>query len=256
MKQVGQVADLSGSFAHAAPEVRNLNQEGVLRMRWQISETVMDRRKALVGFGLVALAPLGCLGKNLTANKPAEVAAAPPAPVFTPPPSAAPTPQGRLTCTWSKKVSYAPDTSHGGMEMTGLVCRMYVFGPDVAKPYFGDGNLIVDLYDSTQRGPNSEPVLTDELRLNPDALRQMAKTDGMFGDGYTIFMPWTHYSLDVKQVFINMLYTSAKGEKLSCNSGQFVIDHSETVERMKRGYPLSKNPVNLPVIGDDAPLVH
>jgi len=207
-------------------------------MRWQIAETVMDRRKALVGFGLAALAPLGCLGKNLTANKPAEVAAAPPPLAFTPPPtSAPPAPQGRLTSSWNKKVSYAPDTSHGGMEMTGLVCRMYLFGPDVTKPYFGDGNLIVDLYDSTPRGPNSEPTLTDELRLNPEALRQLAKSDGVWGDGYTIFMPWTHYSLDVKQVFINMLYTSAKGEKLYCNSGQFAIDHSETLERVRGACP-------------------
>ncbi len=215
-------------------------------MAWQFADKRIDRRTALVGLGLAAFAPLGCLGKNLTANKPAEVAAAPPVPEI--PPAPAPPSKGRLVSTWSKKVSYAPDVQNGGAEMTGLVCRFYLFSPDMTKPFIGDGGLIVDLFDCTQRGPDSEPVMTDELRLGPAELRQFAKSDGMFGEGYTIFMPWTRYSLDVKEVFINMLYISPKGEKLFDNSGQFAVDHAETLERMKRGMRLTKPLTNLPVL--------
>jgi hypothetical protein len=209
-------------------------------MAWQLTETLIDRRSALVGLGLAAFAPLGCLGKNFTPDKPAEVAAAPP-------PAATPmTPKGRLVSTWDKKISYAGDVLRGGSEMAGLVCRFYLLGPDMSKPYFGDGELIVDLYDSTPRGPNTEPILTDELRLSANDLRQFAKSDGMFGDGYTIFMPWTHYSPDAKRVFINMLYTSAKGEKFFDSSGQIVIDHAETTARIQRGMPLSKGTAGIP----------
>jgi hypothetical protein len=205
------------------------------------AETVMDRRKALVGFGLAALTPLGCLSKNFTADKSAE-SVPPPSPgqvvqaqYSQPAANTVPAQKGRLVANWDKRVRYAPDSNHGGKLMPGLVCRVYLFGPDMTKTFIGDGDLIVDLHDSTPHGPGSEPKFTDELRLDAGALRQFAKTDGMMGDGYTIFFPWANYNPGVKQVFISMLYTSANKEKFFDQQGPFAVDHAETMEGIRRG---------------------
>ena len=69
----------------------------------------------------------------------------------------------------------------------------------VSVPYIGDGDLLIDLYDSTPRGPGSEPIMTDQFRITPEALREFARTDNTFGDGYTILFPWFHNRREVRK---------------------------------------------------------
>src|SRR5258708_4845348 len=184
----------------------------------------ITRRAALSGLALAALSPLGCLGKYFAKKDDAKAAF-----------------KGRLVSTWDKKVAYAPDVSRGGAVMPGLVGRIYLFGPDMAVPYIGDGSLIVDLYDSTPRGPDSQPKLTDHLDVDPTALRSFAKTD-FVGKGYDIFFPWFNCSQEVTQVYLQMRYTAANGDSYFHQSGTFAVDHSETQERIKKGQPIV-NPV-------------
>lgn len=181
--------------------------------------TTITRRAMLTGMALAALSPVACLGKHFARRgevKPDQL--------------------GRLTSAWQNKVTYAPDVTRGGAVFPGLIARVYLFGPDVAVPYIGDGTLRLLIHDATRRGAPSDPKLTDIVDFNVDALKQFAKTD-FVGAGYTIFCPWFNYRSDVTHVFINLEYTPLSGPKLFHQSGTLVVDHGETIERAKKGMP-------------------
>jgi hypothetical protein len=181
----------------------------------------VTRRGALAGFAVAALAPIGCL-KHLVSKEQAA-----PAP-----------PQGRVVSTWDKRVAFAPDAHHGGAIIPGVVGRVYLFGPDMAYPYVGDGEMRLDLWDSTPRGPNSQPKQMEHYIISPEVLKQFAKKD-VIGEGYSVFFPWPTYRQDVKQIYITILYTSAAGEKYFHQSGTFAVDHTETTERAQKGLSIS-----------------
>jgi hypothetical protein len=186
---------------------------------------LIDRRTALAGLALAALAPLGCLDKTFAKK---EVA---------PPPL--PAPHDTLVTIWSKKVVYAPDPWKGGAVTPGLVGRIFLIGPGdkpgaIGAPYLGDGSLIVDLWDNTERGVNTEPKMMVNVHFPPEVLINLAKKD-VWGDGYSIWIPWEQYRPDIIQVYVNVGYTSAAGEKLFGQSGTFPVDHSETFERLRKG---------------------
>jgi hypothetical protein len=198
-------------------------------------EKLIDRRSALMGLGFAALAPLGCFGtgKNLISKQQPEPALAPA--------------QGRIVVSWDKHVKYADDQSKGGAVYPCLLGRIYLFGPDQAVPYIGDGDLQIDLYDSTPHGPGSEPQMTDMFCIGPEVLKKFARADNVFGQGYTVLFPWFHYRRDVAQVYITTRYRSLeaiqaaavpgsppKGEQLFDQS-TFSINHSATEELEKKG---------------------
>jgi hypothetical protein len=189
------------------------------------------RRAALTGSALALMVFAGCLGKNVNNKEPLKPAA-----------------KGRLISSWDNKVTFAPDFARGGAIMPGLVGRVYLFGPDQAVPYIGDGSLIVTLYDATPHGPDSQPKVTDNFVIDPQSLRQFAKTD-VFGDGYTVFFPWFNYGPEVKQVYLQIRYTAANGESFFHQSGTFPVDHAETHERIKK-----RMPINNPIVKETAAL--
>lgn len=186
-------------------------------------EVTLTRRAVLSGLALAALAPLGCLGRGFLRKD----AAAPPPP------------KGRVVSTWDPKVAYAPDASRGGAVMPGLVGRVFLFGPDMAVPYLGDGRMVIDLFDATPRGSGVEPKVTDHFEIDPNALRQLANTD-VFGEGYSIFFPWFNYHPDVSRVYLQLAYIAPDGEKYFHQSGTFNVDHAQTKEIIKKGMPVSK----------------
>jgi hypothetical protein len=214
--------------------------------------TIPSRREILAGLVLAALAPAGCLDKHLTRK---DGAPAPPAP------PALPDLEHRLVSVWDNKLNYSSDLSRGGAPMPVLVGRVFLFGPDfealqnnnpthkVVKSYIGDGSLIVDLYDNTpHRGPETEAMLIDELRVDAATLKKFAKTD-VFGDGYTIMFPWYTYRPDISNVYIIMRYTFPDGKFIVHQSDPLTINHAEAQERMRKRMPIT-NPAmrmtNLP----------
>ena len=123
--------------------------------------------------------------------------------------------------------------------MPVLVGRVFLFGPDMAVPYLGDGSLIVDLYDSSpHHGPDTEPKLIDELRIDPESLKKFAKKD-MIGEGYTIIFPWYSYRMDISHVYIIMRYEFPDKTAIVHQSGTVTINHVEAQERVRKGMPIS-----------------
>ncbi len=144
----------------------------------------------------------------------------------------APEEVAQVVTSWNNQVVYAPDPFRGGALHPGLVCRMFLFGPQIDKPRVGDGSLTVDLYDATPRGPNSEPVHLERWEINPETLRQFLKQD-IFGWGYTLVLPWGTYRPEITTVNLITRYHPKTGKELLAPTTSLTIDHSATLERVR-----------------------
>ncbi len=172
---------------------------------------------------MLSCAPLGCLATSLGKKGDSQVASQT---VLA----------GRLATTWDHKVKFVPDVSRGGSVFPGLLARVYLMD-EKFRLYNGDGSLEIQLYDSTVRDGKVEPKLTDVMKIDPVTLKKFIKKD-IIGNGYTILFPWYNYSPKVKQVFIQVQYTSASNQVLHDQSGTFTVDHTETYDRIRKGMPL------------------
>jgi len=209
--------------------------------------TILTRRALLVGAALTALAPSGCFGKYFSKKETPPVPAA-----GVPAPS-----QDRLECVWDSNIRFGEDSKHGGAPMPALRGRAFLFGPDLNKPFIGDGSLIVDLYDCTpHRGSDAEPKMLEELRVDPGTLKNTFAQKDVVGEGYTIIFPWYTYRPDISHVNIIMRYTFADGKALMHQSGTFAVNHTDAQERMRRGMPISSpamRATNLPTVQEMLP---
>ena len=160
--------------------------------------------------GLVLLLTSGCVGKNFLHSGKGD----------------APT-LSKVATSWNNKVVYAPDPTRGGAPEPYLMGRMYLFGPGDGSIVAAAGSVIVDLFDATPRGPGTEPVMLEELRLDPETLRKLVKED-TFGKGYSLPFVWRTYRPDIAQVNMIVRFEPLKGQPLIHQSGNMAIDHSAT----------------------------
>ncbi|HKB01348.1 MAG TPA: hypothetical protein VKD90_03970 [Gemmataceae bacterium] len=136
----------------------------------------------------------------------------------------------RLTTAWNNKVIYAPDPTHGGDPVPGLLARLYVFGPDEAIPLDSDGELIVGIWDLAPKAEGRAPALMELWHIDRETAQRFRKTDFM-GMGYTLFLPWSKYHVDLKQVNVVARFNAAGGRSLVSSPETLTIDHSATLQR-------------------------
>ncbi|MBO0699112.1 MAG: hypothetical protein J2P46_12015 [Zavarzinella sp.] len=142
----------------------------------------------------------------------------------------------RLTAAWNNKVIYAPDPTHGGDPVPGLLARLYVFGPiEEGNPASGvplepDGELIVGLWDLGAKEAGKPPELMELWHIDRDTARKFRRPDFM-GSGYTLFLPWSKYHVDLKRVNVVARYNGADGRCLVSSPETLTIDHSATLQR-------------------------
>ena len=152
---------------------------------------------------------------------------------------------GQLAATWSNKVAVAPDTVHGGTPVPGLVGRAYLFGPD-GVPTVGDGQLTVDLYDSTPREGAHEPTMLERWIIDPETLKKFVKRD-RFGEGYTLFLPWGTYRPEITRVYMTVRLDPAAGTPLVAPGETVTLDHSDVPPEAKAAKPPVAAGAPLPV---------
>ena len=207
-------------------------------------------RRALAAAALAATVCSGCMTPATIVAKPevvTTVATKPsPAPTPVPPTPAKDGQAARLTTAWNNQVLYAPDPTRGGAAMPGVLGRLYVFGPDEGIPLKGDGELIVDLWDHTPVRAGGEPKLLEVWRFDRVGLAKMTKRD-IIGEGYSIFLPWSTYNVDIRQVHMIARYTSADGRVLMSAPASLSVDHSATLAK-------AAEKIGLTPLGTDAKL--
>ena len=142
----------------------------------------------------------------------------------------------RLTAAWNNKIIYAPDPTHGGDPVPGLLARLYVFGPiEEGNPASGvpiepDGELIIGLWDLGANEAGKAPELMELWHIDRETARKFRRAD-FLGSGYTLFLPWSKYHVDLKQVNVVARFNGADGRCLVSSPETLTIDHSATLQR-------------------------
>lgn len=137
----------------------------------------------------------------------------------------------RLTAAWNNKVMYAPDPTHGGNPVPGLMGKMWVFGPDEAVPLGMDGEIFVGAWDNSQTVHGGEPVLLEVWHLDPAAAKKVRRAGFMGGEEYYLFLPWSQYHVDLKQINVVARFNGADGRSLVSAPEILTLDHSATLQR-------------------------
>lgn len=175
----------------------------------------MRRWFAFLGVSIVGLGMTGCVSKvTHTTNLPvpdekggyrrSEI-------VADPPPEVSPTIRqiepARIAAAWSNVVQIGADTTKGGAPFPCLSCRVYIFGKDQTYPLNADGgHFIVRLYDATPKeNPADENKLLELWNIDSTKLPVLKKKD-LFGEGYSLILPWSTYSPDVRKISVTVEY--------------------------------------------------
>jgi hypothetical protein len=137
----------------------------------------------------------------------------------------------RLAVAWNNKVVYAPDPTHGGDLVPGLIGKLWVFGPDEATPLVIEGELIVGVWDLGPKAKGGQPVLQEVWHIDNDAAKKFRKKDFMGGEAYTVFLPWSQYHVDMKQVNVIARFNAAGGRSIVSSPETLTIDHAATLQR-------------------------
>lgn len=137
----------------------------------------------------------------------------------------------RLTAAWQNKVIYAPDPTHGGNPVPGLMGKMWVFGPDEGVPLSLDGEIFVGAWDNSRTVHGGEPVLLEVWHLDPAAAKKVRRAGFMGGEEYYLFLPWSQYHVDLKQINVVARFNGADGRSLVSAPETLTLDHSTTLQR-------------------------
>jgi hypothetical protein len=111
---------------------------------------------------------------------------------------------------WDGRIQVPQDVVNGGRPLPGLAGRLYLFGQEFGIPLKGDGSVAVDLYDISSVPPGVEPKRLERWQMDAGTMAKLLRRDKI-GWGYTVFLPWSTYSPDIKRVRLNICYTPAKG---------------------------------------------
>jgi hypothetical protein len=154
----------------------------------------------------------------------------------------------RLTAGWKPAIAFAPDPLHGGEPVPGLVARVWVFGPDEGVPLDPDGELIAGVWDMSARNAEGEPKLLELWCIDRETAKKFVRRDSI-GNGYSLFLPWGSYHVDLKQVSVILRYNSAGGRSIASAPQTLTLDHSATLQRAAEKLGVSGKPEtgNLPV---------
>ncbi len=174
--------------------------------------------------GSVAVQP------NRKTDKPADLPAPKPAPVVANVAPAKPGEAARLTAAFNNKVIYAPDPTRGGALMPGMLGRLYIFSTDEGVPIAPPGELLVDLFDNSPAANGGQPKLLEVWHIDAASFAKFRKRD-IIGEGYSLFLPWSTYHIDIKQVNMVVRFTGADGRVLLSPPEGLAIDHAATLQR-------------------------
>ncbi|WP_020475522.1 hypothetical protein [Zavarzinella formosa] len=136
----------------------------------------------------------------------------------------------RLTAAFSNKVIYAPDPTRGGDPVPGLLGRLYIFSTDEGVPIIVDGELVVDVWDNSPQANGGKPKLLEVWHIDKDSFAKFRKRD-IIGEGYSIFLPWSTYNVDVRQINMIARFSGTDGRVLIAPPEGLAVDHAATLQR-------------------------
>ena len=156
----------------------------------------------------------------------------------------------RLTAAWNNKVIYAPDPTHGGDPVPGLMARLWVFGPDDRRSRSSlDGELRRGRGTTARRRRAASRSCWRCGTSTAEAAKKFRRQD-FFGGGYNLFLPWSQYNVDLKQVNVVARFNGADGRSLVSTPETLTLDHSATLQRAAEKLGVAR-----PEVGTELPKV-
>jgi hypothetical protein len=136
----------------------------------------------------------------------------------------------RFTAAWNNKIIFTPDPTHGGEMMPGILGRLYMFGPDEKFPLAPEGELVVGAWDHMNKDEKGKPKLLELWYIDRDTMRKLAKRDFM-GNGYTVFLPFSKYNVDLVRINVMARFNSADGRSMMAAPEVLSLDHSAALQQ-------------------------
>lgn len=119
-----------------------------------------------------------------------------------------------INAIWQEGVDVQLDPNHGGMPIPGFAGRVFFTKDRPGKPgqtVLVDGTILVQLFeDKPFQGP---PVPLETWTILPEHLSMLVKKD-MTGWGYSIWLPWNTFNLNIRTVKMTVQYIAKDGTKL------------------------------------------
>jgi hypothetical protein len=115
----------------------------------------------------------------------------------------------QVSAVWHNQVIFAPDPKNGGQMTPGIAGKIYLFGENSAHPVSGNGQLIVELFDPSQKGPDGGPLRLNYWELKHEMLASRLQRD-MIGWGYALLLPWLEYRPELQEVVMKVHYEEPK----------------------------------------------
>jgi hypothetical protein len=120
-------------------------------------------------------------------------------------------PVEKLVIVWHNQVIGGIDPLNHGEPMYGLAGRVYLSGHELSEMLPADGRLVVELYALLPEQPQGPPVRQGQWVIEKDTLNGKCLSKDVFGQGYTLNLPWPSYRPDVTRLEIRTRYEPAKG---------------------------------------------
>jgi hypothetical protein len=117
----------------------------------------------------------------------------------------------QVVALWADGIDVQPDPMCGGRPTPGLAGRVFLFDAQMSGVE-ADGMVSVYLYDDAQP-PTDQPLPREVWNIDPMSLQRVLKKDGL-GWGYSLWLPWSNYRPEIRNVTLVVRYQSSQGKEL------------------------------------------
>ncbi len=153
----------------------------------------------------------------------------------------------QIGIAWDKHINYSSDPTRGGIEVSTLAGRLYLFGANPGQPLIRPGILKLQIWDRTIRDGDQTPHLLDTITFDSASLQMLVRED-IVGKGYTLFLPFLvdnkglpTYRTDITDIHIAAEFTQVAsinsptpvGPKVTTQAS-LALDHSNTYEMIRQ----------------------
>ncbi len=109
---------------------------------------------------------------------------------------------------WDNRMRVTEDSVNGGAPLPGLAGRLLLLNDNATVE--AKGSVVVQVFDMTNAKKGAPPLEVGTWTFPALALKKLKKRDGI-GDGYTLFLPWSGYHPEVREVKVQVCYKPENG---------------------------------------------
>jgi hypothetical protein len=118
-----------------------------------------------------------------------------------------------VAARWDHHLRTAPDPRDFTAGTIGIIGRVYLESEQTNKMCEAHGTIVIGMLDMTPTASGKPPVLIANYKFDAETLRKLKVKDPFSDVAYTVFLPWTEYRPEIKQVKLLVKYITRQGEQ-------------------------------------------